>query len=506
MTSAPINELTNMYAGLMGAGKPNGNTKGENDNAFQDLMNQVAEGVDVVKELTPTAKQDVKSNSTAVDSTAHEQGETTATKDTVKNNETAGADNKERITDNKSEKADGDTLAEKTVEKSSADAEEQEVPEEVAAEVVASVMAAIAQQLDVPVEDIAEAMETLGLQEADLLDTEALKNIAVFVKADGDPSALLTDEELLLTVKDLQNAITDLVEEETDKLDITPEMLKDALSDKKAFAIPDEVVENETNPGVVVETANNTGAGAALSDITEHKDADIADNLSEINNNGSQMASVSVEKNEGAKDGASLKDSRKEDSDKQETPLFAQNAVNTYEQVETVKENVEELNHSMLSDNAREILNQVRDQIRVQVTDGLTELQMKLNPENLGNVHLSLTAREGAVTAQFTAENDSVRQALEMQIAQLKESIEQQGVKVEAVEVTVSSHAFEQNMQQGNEQNLAEEQEKEALRKATRKINLFDENGEAALEELSEEEAVTVDMMKADGNSMDYKA
>ena len=72
------------------------------------------------------------------------------------------------------------------------------------------------------------------------------------------------------------------------------------------------------------------------------------------------------------------------------------------------------------------------------------------------------------------------------------------------MEVTVSSHAFEQNLEQGNDgQSEAENMEQEKLRRQTRKIDL----GEYAdiPEDLSEEDRVTADMMQADGGRMDYK-
>ena len=60
-----------------------------------------------------------------------------------------------------------------------------------------------------------------------------------------------------------------------------------------------------------------------------------------------------------------------------------------------------------------------------------------LNPENLGKVHVAVTAKQGIVTAQLTAQNEQVKAALENQMTALKEQFNNQGVKVEAVEITV---------------------------------------------------------------------
>ena len=68
-----------------------------------------------------------------------------------------------------------------------------------------------------------------------------------------------------------------------------------------------------------------------------------------------------------------------------------------------------------------------------------------LNPENLGSVHVTVTAKEGIITAELTATNEAVKKALENQMQILKENFNNQGIKVEAVSVTIESHSFEGN-------------------------------------------------------------
>ena len=135
----------------------------------------------------------------------------------------------------------------------------------------------------------------------------------------------------------------------------------------------------------------------------------------------------------------------------------------------------------------------------------MTSIDMLLNPASLGHVALNVTSKDGSVTAQLTAQSEAVKEALESQLVVLKQNLEQAGVKVTAVEVTVSSHAFEENLEQGNNgQSDAEAQERERLRRATRKIDLGEYGVEG--EPADDADAVTVDMMRADGNRMDYRA
>ncbi|MBO6133078.1 MAG: flagellar hook-length control protein FliK [Lachnospiraceae bacterium] len=91
------------------------------------------------------------------------------------------------------------------------------------------------------------------------------------------------------------------------------------------------------------------------------------------------------------------------------------------------------------------IINQIQDQIKINVRQSVSTIEMQLNPENLGKVLLHIESKAGVITAQFTAQNATVKEALESQIASLRTNLEEQGVKVEKVEVEVSTRAFDQN-------------------------------------------------------------
>ena len=84
------------------------------------------------------------------------------------------------------------------------------------------------------------------------------------------------------------------------------------------------------------------------------------------------------------------------------------------------------------------------------------------------------------------------------------ENLEQQGIKIEAVEVTVASHEFDRSYEENSDQNELQDEMQEELKK-TRKIDVSAFTTEEEIEELDESEQVTAKMMRADGNSMDYK-
>ena len=149
-------------------------------------------------------------------------------------------------------------------------------------------------------------------------------------------------------------------------------------------------------------------------------------------------------------------------------------------------------------------MRQIMDYMKVSVKADSSELEMQLHPQSLGTLHIQMASKNGVVTANFITQNETVKAALESQMVQLKESFAEQGVKVEAIEVTVQTHQFEQNLEQGRDHNSNQDNEAGVSRKRTRRINL---NAALAEEETqSEEDRITADMMTTNGNTVDFTA
>ncbi len=96
------------------------------------------------------------------------------------------------------------------------------------------------------------------------------------------------------------------------------------------------------------------------------------------------------------------------------------------------------------------IVEQVVTQVRIRVLPETTSMELQLNPASLGRVQLHVSSANGVATARLVVENQMVKEALESQMISLKESFDEQGLKVEAVEVTVSE--FSLKKENGQEQ------------------------------------------------------
>lgn len=178
--------------------------------------------------------------------------------------------------------------------------------------------------------------------------------------------------------------------------------------------------------------------------------------------------------------------------------------VTTQTQINNVGDIVETVT-SYSSVDGREIVSQVTESIRVNYAEDTTSLEMQLHPASLGTVNVQVASTNGVVTAHIVVENEAVKAALESQLVQLTQTFEEQGHKVEAVEVSVGNYDFNQSMNRDNSQNDSERQQKESFRinGARRRINISD-LAEVDEAEATEEERIARDMMARNGNSIDY--
>ncbi len=128
-------------------------------------------------------------------------------------------------------------------------------------------------------------------------------------------------------------------------------------------------------------------------------------------------------------------------------------------------------------------------------------MELQLHPASLGTVNVQIASKDGVITAQFTTQNETVRAVIETQMIQLKNQFEEQGIKVDAVEVTVANHEYGHQFSQENG-NPEQKQSKSA--KNTRRINLDEIDGEADIEQMEEPDRIAVEMMQANGGSVDY--
>lgn len=317
----------------------------------------------------------------------------------------------------------------------------------------------IKKDFDVTDEQLKEAMETLGLTMADLLIPANITQLVVEVTGSQDAIAIVTDENLSANLMNVLGALDNELAGLSSELDMPVEAIKEfienAASGAAVAATEDETVTLAKNTDDVSQAASDT----AVADNADAKDVSMSDVIAKklvVNNDDSQGKT-------GTDDGRSNNTyGRSNDSVKGENAAIptGNNIVNDIQQsFEAAFDNVD------YRVNPADVVDQIVESIKLNSTSELKSMEIQLNPQNLGKVNLLVSVREGVVTAQISAENEQVRKALESQVITLKENIESQGIKVDAVEIAVQTNAFDSNQQ-------FDGQKQEQAKKTSRRIRL----------------------------------
>ena len=377
------------------------------------------------------------------------------------------------------------------------------------------------EELGVSEEAIEAAMQTLGLQFQDLLNQNNLANLVAELTGADSVQQLLCSEQFVNVLqsvndigKDVLNALGMSLEEFQNTV---AEAMKDNVGQETEASVNEAVITEQTatedvnasTQKFVLEDGRQTKA-AENAPVKEQEVAAQDTQPSEVSEDIPEQETVqNIETSENTAEDSTDQNNSSDTTGRfkftNETTHTVNEAVVT-PQNQVVQEfaNVETVEPLPQSVNTQDVIDQIVESARVILTDDKTSMELQLNPQNLGKIILKVTEQEGAVTAKIMTQNAVVKEALEAQTVELRQNLEQAGVKVDAVEVTVASHEFEKNLEQNaeGEKQQGEQQEKEKGR--TRRLNLNDLSELSGV--MSEEETLVAKMMAEQGNSVDYTA
>lgn len=357
----------------------------------------------------------------------------------------------------------------------------------------------IAEELGVTREDVEKAMEELGLSVYELFEPSNLTQLVLMLSGAEDATALLTDGNLFDSLQNLLGTVQELKAELSQEMGINPEDIQTVLEEMQSRMkeqtqdVPVQVETNEPQITVEVKSGDDMVKFAADENGNEAKVVDVA----------SAKPETEVEVVREQTDGHEQKGEESGKGQSQDAGT-GNLLLNTFSQdkLQTAEVPFEQTTE-VFSQQSRDIMDQIMDYMKIQLKPGMDQLEMQLHPESLGTVHIQLSSKGGEVTAQFQVQNEAVKAAIESQIATLQESLREQGVKVEAVQVTVESHGFESNLWQGQGKEENANASSENNRRSLRRINLNELDGILG-EEASEEEVLAAKVMEMNGNTVDY--
>lgn len=371
--------------------------------------------------------------------------------------------------------------------------EELEKAAEVLGTAALELMQEIADAFGITMEELQTAMDGMGMEQMDVLDASKLSSLLLQLGGAEDLSALITDGELYDNYRMLMAQLDNVLEESAQTLGTSTEEVISLLQD--GFG-------QNAAPG---EDVNLTGQLAGTVDVqrqdTVATEETAASEEPVMNAGMSQNTVQETEEAQNQKESQSGGEQRHSERNTEREPqvnLFLQNLrAEQFQPGLGQAQNV--TGASPWSETTQDIMNQILDYMKLQLNADTTNLEMQLHPASLGTLQIQLASKAGVVTANFVAQNEAVKAALEVQMVQLKEQFEEQGIKVESIQVTVQTHEFERNL---DEQGRGRNQQPEKKSRA-RRINL---NGSLSAENPETEEMMPSDRIAVGSSTVEYTA
>ncbi|MDY3888816.1 MAG: flagellar hook-length control protein FliK [Agathobacter sp.] len=358
----------------------------------------------------------------------------------------------------------------------------------------------IAKELDMDPEELVELMTALGMKPLDMLQPENLAKLYMECNNQMDATMVVTCEQF----QELLSQVKSLGEEVRHDLSMDKNQFAEAVSMMEALEQPVELDESMAKELMaqdsVTHKINEVTTEAVETDIPLEEDgqAQQVETMEETVKAVEDTDTQSMMKQESFDQGG-------EDTFHQETGTQTGSVVMS-DNSSVSNAEIPEAPHTYVDiTDTIQMIRQLADNVRVAVSTDTQWMEMQLNPENLGKMLLHVSQKEGAVSAQITTQNEIVRENLMLQMANLQERLESAGLKVDAIEITVSSHAFEQNLEQGqNRQEQDQAAEHRNTGSTRRNLNLSELDGLSGL--MSEEEQLVAQIMRDNGNSVDFTA
>lgn len=342
-------------------------------------------------------------------------------------------------------------------------------------EVCEDIKDAIKEEFDVSDEDIKVAMELLGLTALDLLSTAKVAELIEQLTG-TDALTLITNEDMMQSFNNIINVVDEANADIAGMLGVKTEEVGIVLG------------QNDIAPVV------NSEDTAKQDNVKESDAKNADDNINQTVDNQESLSEVLAKKITTESDGKA-KNNMSESNEANNKVTYADVADNMISNITDTFADI--ITEGISTVKVADIVNQVIDSVKLMASRELTSMEVMLNPEHLGSVHITVTARNGIVSAQIAAQNEQVKTALENQMVTLREQFESQGLKVDAVEITVMAHSFEAGQNFGQ----SESERKQGESKVHRKLDLssFDD-------ELEEDLESTAPAPKAEGSSVEYLA
>lgn len=419
------------------------------------------------------------------------------------------------------------------------------------------IMSQIKEILGITDEELLSGMQKLDLQPYDLLASDNMTQLVTAIAGEDSAISLVANEELYTALQELVQMVDTQADSLLENTNLTGEELKDVLQKLQELErqtpveskIPAGEGQTELKPESEIEIkieAMETEVAGSAEDTPDEPVNGLTDTPELTQDSKEQPSTGPViiredntrPEDQPTKQYDKLPENQQEnptqlttkpqtqdtgrdakDSDTKDSRNFGQNGA-----AQNFQNNLGEMNSTaavtegiakFTSESTENIMRQLADMVKIVKNENLTEMELQLHPASLGTVNVSLTTKGGMVTAEFTTQNEAVKAAIEAQATQLRTNLEEQGVKIEAIEVSVESHQMERDLDKNGdrEQRQAQEQETnriQGMRRSRSSINLrafaSGEELDSQMQGADDATRIAMEMMAANGNTMDLLA
>ncbi len=369
-------------------------------------------------------------------------------------------------------------------------------------ETVGQLLQNLMEQFGLSPEEFAKQLESFGMSVEELFTADGLKGFFLQMNQ-AEVSDLIVDENLNQELKDFLGEFQELLDE-FDALDLTDSVDLEALITSpeaeegfREFPEAAQLVQKlKEEPQILLQQSSTKQLQPVTPDgteITENpvKEPQVTVVQNKQTGNGQQEESFHQQEDTKSPSEVTTERAKGEQTNLQTQKAFANPILQA---IENAVDNIAEVPEAQPVRGA-EVINQIVEQVKVQMNQTVTSMEMQLYPEHLGRIQIHVVSKDGVMTARIVAETEAAKQAVENGLTNLKESMQEQNLKVDAIEVMVSTTGFER----GDENQDSQTENQTSNRH--RRLDLSEPETDMAEEEAAEEAR-----MQAAGSSVSYTA
>lgn len=406
----------------------------------------------------------------------------------------------------------------KTASKNSpTESEVKKITDDISSQIVKKVTDA----LDISEDELNNAMQLLGLTAMDLLNPANLAALYCEVTGNAsDPQALVLNADFTA----LFNDVSQVASENDAQLDLLSQL---TASDDGEILDADIVSSADTNestgsvntPEKTVDSSNDDTAasGQNINDTADEAvkvyDSSTQDssyqNSDEGTSSGETGNGITSDENTEKTQSKSQVDSSFDDSGERvlhhDDGAHSDNSVlhaSVSEQLNTDTSFEMSQSQSRLRVDTTDIIRQIVDSMSISNTTEESAINLQLTPESLGRMYINVSQKNSEISARIAVSNEAVKEALQTQMVNLKEALNNSGIRVNEVEITVASHEFERNLEQG----AANDSRQQESTNSYNGSNSSDSGIDSDMIQDRAEERLVTQIMRDNGNSVDFTA